>query len=175
LKPWSEFVTIGRVVKPQGRKGELAVEPLSDREGRFATLRRAFVASSDGRPREVAVTGCFAHKGRYVLKLQGVDSIDAAEALRDTDLRISPDDLAALPPGSYYHHDLVGLAVEDARGRAVGAVGALWETGAGAPVLVIEGPGGETLLPFAPPFLREVDLAAKRLVVEMPEVVDGAH
>ncbi len=175
MKPWSEFVTIGRVVKPQGRKGELSVAPLSDREGRFATLRRAFVASSDGRPREVAVEGCFPHKGRFVVKLRGVDSIDAAEPYRDTDLRIAPEDLAALPAGSYYHHELVGLAVEDERGRALGAVESLWETGAGAPVLVIAGAAGETLLPLAEPFLREVDLEHHRLVVTLPEVADGAH
>ena len=65
--------------------------------------------------------------------------------------------------------------MEDGGGRSLGEVRSLWETGAGAPVLVIEGPGGETLLPLAEPFLRRVDLAARRLVVEIPEAVEVAH
>ena len=175
MKPWSEFVTIGRMVKPQGRKGEIAVLPLSDREDRFPTLRRAFVASSDGRPREVAIDGCWPHKGRFVVKLHGVDSIDAAEVYRNTDLRIPPEELPALPAGSYYHHDLLGMRAVDTRGAELGAVEDLWDTGGGATVLVIRGASGETLLPLAEPFLREVDLVARRLVVEIPESVDVAH
>ncbi len=175
MKPWSEFVTIGRMVKPQGRKGEIAVLPLSDREDRFTTLRRAFVASSDGRPREVAVDACWPHKGRFVLKLHGVDSIDAAEAFRDTDLRIAPDDLPALPKGSYYHHELLGMRALDVAGTELGVVEDLWDTGGGATVLVIRGASGETLVPLAEPFLREVDVAARRLVVSIPESVDVAH
>jgi 16S rRNA processing protein RimM len=175
LKPWSEFVTIGRVLKPQGRKGELSVLPLSDREDRFRTLRRAFVATSDGRPRELAIDDCWPHKGRFVVKLHGVDSIDAAEVFRGTDLRIAPEELPVLPAGSYYHHELLGLTAFDTQGAEVGAVADLWETGGGATVLVIRGARGETLLPLAEPFLREVDLAARRLVVAIPESVEVAH
>jgi 16S rRNA processing protein RimM len=174
LKPWSDFVTIGRMLKPQGRKGEIAVLPLSDREDRFPTLRRAFVASSDGRPREVAVEACWPHKGRFVVKLAGVESIDAAEAFRGHDLRIASDDLPVLPEGSYYHHDLVGLRAEDPQGVPLGAVKELWETGA-APVLVIGNDSGETLVPLAAPYLREVDLPGRRLVVVVPEGGDVAH
>ena len=77
---WDALVAIGRVVKPQGRRGEVVVEPFSDRPGRFPELRRAFVPAADGKGREVRVAGCWPHKGRYVLKLEGVDSIDDAEA-----------------------------------------------------------------------------------------------
>ena len=175
MKPWSEFVTIGRVVKPQGRKGEIAVYSLTDREDRFPSLRRAFVPASGGGVRELAVDGCFPHKGGFVLKLHDVDSIDAAEALRGADLRIAPDELETLPEGSYYHHDLVGLRAVDERGAEVGLVEDVWETGAEAPVLVIRGARGETLLPLAAPFLNRVDLAGRRLVVNLPEMVELAH
>ena len=175
MKPWSEFVTIGRVVKPQGRKGEIAVHPLSDREDRFPRLRRAFVPASGAGVRELAVDGCFPHKGGFVLKLHGIDSIDAAETLRGAELRIEPEELAVLPEGSYYHHDLVGLRAVDERGAEVGQIEDIWETGAEAPVLVIRGARGETLLPLAAPFLRQVDLEGRRLVVKLPEMVELAH
>ncbi len=175
MKPWSEFVTIGRVLKPQGRKGEIAVYPLSDREDRFPSLRRAFVPASDGGVRELSVDGCFPHKGGFVLKLHDIDSIDAAETLRGAELRIAPEELAILPEGSYYHHDLIGLRAVDERGVEVGLVEEVWETGAEAPVLIIRGARGETLLPLATPFLRSVDVASRRLVVTLPDVVELAH
>jgi 16S rRNA processing protein RimM len=168
LKAYAELVTIGRVVKPQGRKGEVVVAPLSDREDRFPTLRRAFVPAAGGGVRAVSVEACWSHKGRYVLKLAGVDSIEAAEAYRDVELRLDPDEFAPLPAGSYYHHELVGLTAEDAKSGRLGAVAAVMETG-GTPVLVIRGERGETLVPLAEPFIEQVDVAAHRLIVKLPE------
>jgi ribosomal 30S subunit maturation factor RimM len=59
--------------------------------------------------------------------------------------------------------------VESPEGRALGAVSAVWETGAGAPVLVVQGPAGEVLIPLAADFVREVDLPGSRLVAVVPE------
>jgi len=168
LKAYAELVTIGRVVKPQGRKGEVVVEPLSDRGDRFPTLRQAFVPAAGAGVRSVEVVSCWPHKGRFVLKLAGVDSIDAAEAYRGIELRVGPEELAPLPEGSYYHHELVGLAVEDMARGSLGTVTALWDTG-GTPVIVIRGERGETLVPLAAPFIEKVDLEMHRLVVKLPE------
>jgi len=169
------MVTIGRIVRPQGRKGEVAVEPLSDRPDRFPSLRRAFVAGAGGAARPYAVQACWPHKGRFVLKLDGVDSIDEAEALRDLELRIPEAELAALPAGSYYHHQLRGLRVYDPEGRERGRVAAVMETGGEAAVLVVEGAEGETLVPLADAFVREVDVAGGRMVVLVPELVDAGE
>jgi 16S rRNA processing protein RimM len=169
-----DMVTIGRIVRPQGRKGEVLVQPLSDRPGRFPSLRRAFLVDGAGSARAVEVGSCWPHKGRFVLKLEGVDSIDAAEELRGRDLRIPVEELSALPAGSYYHHQLQGLAVQDPEGREVGRVAELMEIGGDAVVLVVRGCDGETLIPLADAFVREVDLAGGRLVVRVPELVDAA-
>lgn len=168
---WTGLVAIGRVVKPQGRKGEVAVEPFTDRPDRFPGLRHAWVPAGGGAAREVTVSSCWPHKGRFVLKLEGVDSIDAAEALRGMELRIREEDLHPLPAGSYYHHQLRGLRVEDGGGAEVGRVEDILETGAEAPVLVVRGARGETLVPLAESFVRQVDLAAGKLVVVVPELV----
>jgi 16S rRNA processing protein RimM len=169
---WSALVAIGRVVKPQGRKGEVAVEPLSDRPDRFPELRRAYVPGPGDGARAVTVIEAWPHKGRFVLKLEGIDSIDQAEALRGLELRIPEDELAPLPEGSYYHHQLRGLRAVDAEGRAVGTVEDILEAGGEAPVLVVKGARGETLVPLARDFIREVDLAGGRVVVVVPELVD---
>ena len=169
---WDALVAIGRVVKPQGRRGEVVVEPFSDRPERFPGLRRAFVPAPDGKGREVRVAGCWPHKGRYVLKLEGVDSIDDAEAYRGLELRIPEEELETLPAGSYYHHQLRGLRVEDEQGRLVGTVEDILEAGGEAPVLVVRGSRGETMVPLAESFIRAVDLANGRVVVVVPELVD---
>lgn len=172
-KAFADMVTIGRIVRPQGRKGEVVVEPMSDRPDRFPSLRRAFVAGQDGSARPVQVREAWPHKGRFVLKLDGVDSIDDAERYRGLELRIPEEDLSALPPGSYYHHQLRGLRAEDAGGRELGRVADVLETGGEAAVLVVRGAGGETLVPLAGAFVRAVDLAGGRVVVQVPELVDA--
>jgi len=174
MPSYADLVTIGRVVKPQGRHGEVAVLPLSDDPDRFPELRRVFVPAADGGARAVAVTGCWPHKGRFVLKLEGVDSIDDAEKYRGIDLRIGEDELATLPAGSYYHHQLKGLEVVEVSGRVLGRVHDLLETGA-AVVLVIRGDGGETLVPLADAFVQSVDVAGGRMIVRWPEADDARH
>lgn len=172
---FADMVTIARVVKPQGRKGEIAIEPISDQPGRFEGLHRVFVPAPGGAAQSLTVTDRWPHKGRMVLKLAGVDSIDEAERLRGMDLRIPEEDLAALPPGSYYHHELRGLQVVDESGRELGLVADILETGAGADVLVVRGASGETLLPLVSTFIVKVDLEGKRIVAAPPEPVNAAH
>ena len=173
--PFSEMVAVGRVVKPQGRKGEVLVEPLSDRPDRFPALRSVFVPGEKDAAREVKVTSCWPHKGRFVLKLDGVDSIDDAETLRGMDVRIPEEDLPALPTGSYYHHQLKGLSVVDEAGGPVGTVQGILETGGEAPVLTVRGSAGETLIPLAEAFVRQVDLARGRIVVVRPQYLEAAR
>jgi len=160
------------VVKPQGRKGEVLTHPISDRPDRFPSLRRAFVPGPEGGAREVRITACWPHKGRFVLKLEGVDSIDDAERYRGLELRIAEEELLPLPEGSYYHHQLRGLRVEEPGGAVLGTVAEIMETGGEASVLVVRGDQGETLIPLADAFVKRVELAAGRLVAVKPELLD---
>ena len=171
-RAFADLVAIGVLVKPQGRKGEVLTMPLSDRPRRFATLKRAYVPGPGGEAREVTVRSCWPHKGRFVLKLDGVDSIDAAEAFRGQELRIGEEELERLPEGSYYYHELRGLLVFDPEGRELGTVRDILETGAGAPVLVIAG-ASEHLVPLADDFVTEVDLPGRRMTVALREGRDA--
>jgi 16S rRNA processing protein RimM len=166
---FADLVLVGRVAKPQGRHGEVAVQPFSDRPDRFPTLRRAFVEAPGGAARELRVLRCWPHKGRFVLEIEGVSSIDEADKLRGLELRIAEEDLAALPEGSFYHHQLKGLRVDDEAGALIGFVDDVMETGGENRVLVVRGPGGETLLPFAASFVEAVDLERGRITARRPE------
>jgi 16S rRNA processing protein RimM len=172
-RPFEELVAIGRIVKPQGRRGEVIAEPLSDRPERFPSLKRAYLPGPGGGSHEVTVTSCWPHKGRFVLKLDGVDSIDSAEALRGAELRIGEEELPLLPAGSYYHHQLKGLRVREADGRSLGAIEDIWDTGAGAPVLVVRGRTGENLVPLAEGFVTDVDLEGRVVTVTPRDWVDA--
>ena len=173
-RAFSELITIGRVVKPQGRKGEVVIEPFSDRPGRFAELRRVFLPAEGDAVAEWQVEGHWPHKHREVLKLAGVDSIDEAERLRGMDVRIPEADLDVLPPDSYYHHQLRGLRVESESGTDLGIVADILKTGAGADVMVVKGPLGESLVPLVSSFIKQVDLPGGRVVAVLPELADVA-
>jgi 16S rRNA processing protein RimM len=172
---YEDMITIGVVVKPQGRKGEVLVQPLSDLPERFESLRRVFVpVPGAAGARAVAVTNRWPHKGRVVLKFEGVESIDEAEKYRGIELRIGEDEVEELPAGSYYHYQLKGLKVEDPAGRPLGTAADILVTGGEAPVLVVRGgSGGEVLIPMADAFIRQVDLEHGRIVAVNPEVVDA--
>ncbi len=134
-----------------------AYGPVSDEAGR--------------RSWRLEVTGPAPGKSPDVLlvRIEGVKDRDAAQALHGTRLYVAREALPALAEEeTFYHADLIGLAVEDAEGRALGRVTAVENHGAGD-LLEIEGPGGESLLlPFTRAVVPEVDLAGGRLVAVPP-------
>ena len=156
----ADSVTIGIVLRPHGIRGEVVVEPLTDNEERFSSLRDVRVVRPSGSSARLGVTSMFPHKGRLVIQFAGITSIEDAETLRAAELRIPIASLKALPAGSYYHHELKGLEVRVESGDSIGTVTDLWETGA-TPVLVIhDEKARETLLPLVDTFILEVDVKA---------------
>ena len=136
------------------------MEPLTDNESRFASLEEIRLVRPSGSASRLKIESMFPHKGRLVIRFQGVDSIEEAETLRAAELRIPLESLPVLPAGSYYHHELRGLDVRIESGASIGMVTGLWETGA-APVLVMhDEKGRETLLPLVDSFILEVDVEA---------------
>ncbi len=159
------MIAIGRIVRPHGLKGDVVVEPATDfAEARFR--KGARVRTSGGR--ELTIAASRPQGDRWVVRFTGLESIEAAEGLRNTELQIEPDALGALPAGQYYLHDLVGCTVETAEGQVVGPVAIVY-TGAAQAVLGIDGPAGEVLVPMAGEICREVDIAARRIVIAPPE------
>ena len=113
--------------------------------------------------------------GEVRIGLSGVGDRDAAEALRGCFVFGDAGCLPELPPGEHYWYELVGCRVETRSGEPVGTVKEIWETGA-HDVLVVEGKDGRrVLLPTAREFLREIDVAGRRVVIEeIPGLLDPA-
>lgn len=110
------------------------------------------------------------HRGRIIFKFRGVDTISAAERLRGAEVRIPVAERPAPPAGEFYHSDLIACRVVDAAtGQEIGRV-AEWRDEGGPGLLVVGTAGGEELLiPFARSICVEIDIAAGRIAVNLPE------
>jgi 16S rRNA processing protein RimM len=164
-----EFITLARVLKAQGRRGEVAVEVHSDVPDRFVAGLRLFALDEAGQRRELVVDNLWPHKGHLVLKFQGVDSISDAEALLRCELQVPEGERAELDPGWTYISDLTGCAVFDGD-REIGKIEGV-QFGAGeAPLLIVQGkPKVPYEIPYAEAYLVKVDLAARQVRMRLPE------
>lgn len=163
-----DFITLARVVKTQGRHGEVAVEVHSDIPDRLHSGLRLFALAEDGSRRELKIEDAWPHKDFVVLKFARVDSISDAEPLVGCELQVPRSERAQLEDGAAYVSDLVGCALLD-HGREVGVISDV-RFGAGeAPLLVVGSGRSELEIPFAQEFLARVDLAAKRIEMNLPE------
>jgi 16S rRNA processing protein RimM len=165
-----EFITLARVVKTQGRRGEVAAEMHSDVPGRFAAGMKLFVLpkSQDSR-RELEVEDLWPHKGLLVLKFRGVDSIFDAELLIGSELQVLSTQRADLEPGWNYISDLIGCVVLD-QSREIGRIEDV-QFGAGeAPLLMVANTAGKKFeVPFAEAYLEGVDTAQRQVRMNLPE------
>lgn len=161
-------VVIGRIVRPHGNRGDVVVEPLTDFGAARFGAGAALAAVQGDRDFTLTIRRSRPYGDRWVLGFDGVASIDDAEALRGVELRIADDELTPLPEGAYYRHELVGCRVVGMGGEDVGMVTRIDESGGAALLLVVETAGGEVLVPFADSICREVDVAARRIVIAPP-------
>jgi 16S rRNA processing protein RimM len=163
-----EFITLARVVKVQGRHGEVAVEVHSDLPGRFRPGLRLFALRTNHNRRELEVQDAWPHKGFLILRFVGVDSIADAEPLVGCELQVPLQQRAQLEPGWTYISDLVGCIVSDGP-REIGRVEDV-RLGAGeAPLLIVKAGTREHEIPYAAAHLEKVDLKGKRIRMLLPE------
>ena len=170
-----DFITLARVVKTQGRHGEVAAELHTDVPDRFAAGMKLFALpkSQDLKEqeprRELEVEDMWPHKGLLVLKFAGVDSMSDAELLIGSELQVPRAERAELEQGWTYVSDLLGCAVLD-RGHEVGRIADV-QFGAGeAPLLIVAGDAGKKFdVPFAEAYLEGVDMSRRQVRMNLPE------
>jgi 16S rRNA processing protein RimM len=173
-----ERVALGRVVGAHGLGGQLRVRYFGVVPDNLMQLEVALLAegASDSHPQRFKVVQVGAGRREEVrLTLAGVADRESADRLRGKLVMTEASQLEALPAGEYYSFQLVGCRVEAADGRRVGTVREIWPTGA-VDVLVVEDERGvQQLIPAVERQLLEVDLAARRIVIEiLPGLLDPA-
>jgi len=164
-----DLITLARVIKTQGRHGEVAAEIHSDVPGRFTAGMKLLALDESQDRRELEVEELWPHKGLLVLKFAGVDSISDAEALIGSELQVPRSERAQLEPGWNYVSDLVGCALLD-RGTQVGLIEAVQFGTGEAPLLIVaSGSGKKFDIPFAEAYLEAVDLQQRQVRMNLPQ------
>lgn len=159
-----DYVTLASVVKPHGLQGNVWVELNTDFPERLPEWPALEIVGPGGaehvRVREVkGIVG-----GRCIVRFEGVEDRDQAEAIRGHVLRMKRSEIPALPEGSYYDFQIIGLRVVTTEGRDLGEVREILRTGAND---VYE--TDDALIPAIEDVVREIDLEGGRIVVEEVE------
>jgi 16S rRNA processing protein RimM len=162
------MAVVGRIARAHGIRGQVIVNPETDfPELRFRPGARVFIKRGPSVDVLVVATVRF-QNGRPVIGFDGVETMNDAEMLAGFEMRVPVEELAKLPAGTFYHHDLVGCHVVTGRGEEVGIVEGVEGT-VGGSRLVVAGAKGEILIPLASEICPTIDVAARRIVIEPPE------
>lgn len=167
-REWDALVTVGRVARTHGNRGAVIVNPETDfpearfREGRALRVRRG------DRVETLTVASVRFQDGRPIVGFREIGTMTDAEALAGAELRVVESELAPLPAGTHYRHDLVGCRVVTTDGRPVGTVKAV-EGPLERSRLVVEAPEGEVLVPLVEAICVRIDPEGRQIVIEPPE------
>jgi 16S rRNA processing protein RimM len=166
----SERITVARILRPHGVRGEVAAEILTDFPERLKKLKSAELWDGKSDPRRVAIRSCWlshSRGGQAIFHFEGSGSITDAEKLAGLEVQIPLADRMPLPSTSYYISDLTGCEVYEQGASLIGRVRDVQF--AGTPLLVVDSAQGELLIPLAQEICIHVDTAARRIEVILPE------
>ncbi|HET8913255.1 MAG TPA: ribosome maturation factor RimM [Ktedonobacteraceae bacterium] len=169
----TEWATIGTVVAPLGVRGELKVRSLTDIPDRFVQLSTVSIGSDHISYRIKSVRP---YKGELViLKLEGVDDANTAETLRNFSIQIPVEELAKLPPDSYYQHEIIGLQVLTMSDQPVGTIVDIMQTGSNDVYDIRADDGSHVLIPAIKDVIKQVDLVRQTMYIEpIPGLLNNA-
>jgi 16S rRNA processing protein RimM len=185
------WVLLARIVRPRGNKGEVLAELFTDFPERLSSFKQIYLRRGQAQPQPTGLLHFWVdrnHPENGVFHFAGCTSIDAAEKLRGMDVLIPLADRVELPAGSYFISDLMGCTVfelpeggaklaspacaAEETPRVLGTVRDVFFPGegvAGTPLLQVETPAGEILIPLAEDICVKIDVNARRIEVRLPE------
>ncbi len=162
------WVAVAQVGKTRGNRGEVTAVALSNKPERYQALKEVFLFAPGGPAggERYEVESTWFHIATLVFKFRGVDTISDAERLYGSEVRIPAGQRVTLDEGEYFQSDLIGCEVIDRRtGESLGHVTG-WDDGGGSGLLIVN---DDLMVPFARSICVEIDPAAKRIAVELPE------
>jgi len=165
-------LTLARLLRPRGRRGEVAAEILTDFPERLTQLDEVWLVGERAAPRRAKVRRCWlspARGGQAIFHFEGSESIEDAEKFRGLEVQVPLAERVKLPAGSYYASELAGCEVWEA--GAVTPLGAVHEVEfhGGVPLLAVAANGREILIPLAAEICTRIDVAARKIEVVLPE------
>jgi 16S rRNA processing protein RimM len=168
------FLVVGYVSKPHGMRGELFVHVLTDHpDDLFVSGVIMRLGDADGQRPDPHLSAVQVEQARpfqkgWLVSFEGVGSRDAADFLRGRYLMVERERLSALAEGEVFYHQLIGMEVVTARGVRLGEISEVYEL-LPADLLEVRTEEGTVLVPFLDRFVRKVDVAGRRLVIDPPD------
>jgi 16S rRNA processing protein RimM len=166
-------LTLARILRPRGLRGEVAAEILTDFPERLPKLREVWLSDGRSAPRKVRLQRCWltpSRGGQAIFHFADSNSVEEAESLRGLAIQVPIEERAPLAAGNYFVSDLVGCEVwETGASSALGGVRDVEFPGGAAPLLAVDTKAGEVLIPLAAEICLRIDVSAKRIDVALPQ------
>jgi 16S rRNA processing protein RimM len=162
------LVTIGKVIKTFGVKGEMKIEPLTDFPERFRNLHRVYLVSPAGKEVVCEVRSARNAGGAIYLLFTGYNTPEKAKVLNGWLLKIPESETVPLPDGSYYWFELIGMEVVSESGEKLGAIVDIFQTGSND-VYVLKKGRKEIYIPATKEVIRQIDKKARRMTIRVLE------
>lgn len=156
-----ELLSVGQISKPHGVRGEVKVISLTDSLERFRELDRVYIEGEEKRIISVKL-----QTDRAILKIEGIDTVEEADKLRNKYLEVTRNEAMQLDEDSYYIADLIQCMVYDTKGNKIGPVYDVIETGSND-VYWVKGEGiKEVLIPALKSIVVSVDIEENKIVIK---------
>jgi 16S rRNA processing protein RimM len=165
-------IALGVIRKPHGVRGQASVEPWTNDAERLEEIKRATLVSPDEtKTRDVTISSARVHGGRVLIAFDGIATPEEVRDLANWTIEIPDEEARKLDADEYFLHDLVGMQLVDADGKARGEVIDAYEGGGGV-LLKVRHEQNEFEVPFAADICTNIDPATKQIVVNLPEGLD---
>lgn len=161
-----EYLSIGRVIAPWGRHGEVNVQIETDFPERFTRLGTVYLGDP---PAPIRLERARPHKGRMIVKVAGCDDRQAAESLRGQHLYVPSSEAMPLGEDEYYVWQIEGLEVWTTEGKFLGTITEVLFTGSNEVYIAQDDTGREVLIPAIADVVQEVDVEGGRLILQLME------
>ncbi len=163
-----DYLELGQIVNTRGLRGEVKVNPYTERMDRFEELDKIIVKTKNEQ-KEYEIEKVTYSKNQVILKLKTIDHIDYAEKLRGGMILVKKSDLEPLEEGVYYLADLIGLSVYDEENNLIGKVDDIYNTGANDIYVVKDDLGRQKLLPGIDEVIKQIDIENEKIIVHLIE------
>jgi 16S rRNA processing protein RimM len=166
-----DLIIIGKIIKEWGIRGEVIVLPLTFNCERFNNLKNIFI-EKENVTESKEILHVKPHKNRLLLKIKDWDSPEEAKKYRGALIKIKRSESPKLPPDTYYHYDIIGMNVYTVSGVHLGKIDSIIESSSND-VYVIKKDKEEYLIPAIKDVIKEIDLVAKKMIVQLIEETEA--
>lgn len=162
------LVPLGEIVTTHGLDGWLKLNPYNRETSAFAAGAEVFLERKGAEPSAQAIEASRPHRRQWLLKLKGVDSIEAAAPWVGALLCVQPSALEDLRPGEYYHYQVIGFEVFSVAGERIGKISSTLST-PGGELFVVQGTSREHLIPAVKELIDKVDFTERKVIIDPPD------